>query len=79
MPVKDVWNQFTLALILRLRETAGRGGGARRGGEEGPLRSAGVPSLFVTQILRFMEIGRGGGGAEIKLMLLSIYSLRLAT
>lgn len=29
------------------------------GGEGGPRRSAGIPSLFVTLILRFMELGRG--------------------
>ena len=56
MPVKGVWKQFTRALILDLGETVKEGGG-----KEGPLHSARVPSLFVTQILRFMEIGRGGG------------------
>lgn len=55
MPVKGVWKQFTRALILDLGETV------RGRGEEGPLHSARVASLFVTQILRFMEIGRGGG------------------
>lgn len=56
VPVKDFWKQFTLALILRLLEMAWGEG------EDGPFRSARVPSLFVTQILRFMEIGSGGEG-----------------
>lgn len=55
VPVEDVWKQFTLKLILGLGAMA-RGEGGRKG-----LRSAGVPGLFVTQILRFMETGRGGG------------------
>ena len=55
MPVKGVWEQFTRALTLALGEAV------RGRGEEEALHSAGVPGLFVTQILRFMEIERGGG------------------
>lgn len=72
MPVKGVWKQFTRALILDLGRQSGRG-------RKGLFHSARVASLFVAQILRFMEIGRGGEGAEIKLVLLSIYSIRLAS
>lgn len=37
-------------------------------------------SVFVTQVWRFMELGRGGWrGRGLKLALLSIYSLRLAS